>query len=230
MNVNLANGFGIVRTLVDLALKQPEGTKLVLLKDPNKVRLTPACARLTPAARHQAVQGPVPHLRGRRGRGARGRRLGRFARLGPPLSAGRVARRPDRAWTGDSRFHDRWHALHRLLFENDRSRPLEASLAPTRSVCLSDSVWPPGELAHVSSARKLLAPPPSEICQCELPDLATRQPPGVDVVRAVCASARVIASLTHLKRRLAATRIAEPLPPDHRVDVFAQRALPTRPR
>ena len=37
MNVNLANGFGIVRTLIDLAFKQPEGTKLVLLKDPNKV-------------------------------------------------------------------------------------------------------------------------------------------------------------------------------------------------
>lgn len=37
MNVNLANGWGIVRTIADLALKQPEG-KYVLMKDPNKVR------------------------------------------------------------------------------------------------------------------------------------------------------------------------------------------------
>lgn len=37
MNVNLANGWGIVRTVADLALKAPEG-KYVLLKDPNKVR------------------------------------------------------------------------------------------------------------------------------------------------------------------------------------------------
>ncbi|GAA5830659.1 hypothetical protein JCM11251_002552 [Rhodosporidiobolus azoricus] len=35
MNVNLANGWGIVRTVADLALKQPEG-KYVLLRDPNK--------------------------------------------------------------------------------------------------------------------------------------------------------------------------------------------------
>ena len=35
MNVNLANGWGVVRTIADLALKQPEG-KYVLLKDPNK--------------------------------------------------------------------------------------------------------------------------------------------------------------------------------------------------
>ncbi|GAA5894782.1 eukaryotic translation initiation factor 3 subunit D [Sporobolomyces salmoneus] len=34
-NVNLANGWGIVRTIADLAFKQPEG-KYVLLKDPNK--------------------------------------------------------------------------------------------------------------------------------------------------------------------------------------------------
>ncbi|GAA6062290.1 hypothetical protein JCM10212_004378 [Sporobolomyces blumeae] len=34
-NVNLANGWGIVRTIADLALKQPEG-RYVLLKDPNK--------------------------------------------------------------------------------------------------------------------------------------------------------------------------------------------------
>ncbi|BGP13144.1 hypothetical protein JCM10213_000278 [Rhodosporidiobolus nylandii] len=35
MNVNLANGWGIVRTIVDLARKQPEG-KYVLMRDPNK--------------------------------------------------------------------------------------------------------------------------------------------------------------------------------------------------
>ncbi|BGP37008.1 hypothetical protein JCM10450v2_000919 [Rhodotorula kratochvilovae] len=35
MNVNLANGWGIVRTIVDLCFKQPEG-KFVLLRDPNK--------------------------------------------------------------------------------------------------------------------------------------------------------------------------------------------------
>lgn len=35
MNVNLGNGWGVVRTIADIALKQPEG-KYVLLKDPNK--------------------------------------------------------------------------------------------------------------------------------------------------------------------------------------------------
>lgn len=35
INVNLANGWGIARTVIDLALKAPEG-KYVLLKDPNK--------------------------------------------------------------------------------------------------------------------------------------------------------------------------------------------------
>ena len=35
MNVNLGNGWGVVRTIADLVLKQPEG-KYVLLKDPNK--------------------------------------------------------------------------------------------------------------------------------------------------------------------------------------------------
>jgi translation initiation factor 3 subunit D len=36
LNVNLANGWGIVRTVADLCMKQPEG-KYVLIKDPNKV-------------------------------------------------------------------------------------------------------------------------------------------------------------------------------------------------
>jgi len=37
LNVSLNNGWGIVRTIVDLCLKHPEG-KYVLIKDPNKVR------------------------------------------------------------------------------------------------------------------------------------------------------------------------------------------------
>jgi translation initiation factor 3 subunit D len=37
LNVSLANGWGIVRTVTDLCMKMPEG-KYVLIKDPNKVR------------------------------------------------------------------------------------------------------------------------------------------------------------------------------------------------
>jgi len=40
LNVSLANGWGIVRTVADLCLKMPEG-KYVLVKDPNKVRSHP---------------------------------------------------------------------------------------------------------------------------------------------------------------------------------------------
>ena len=36
LNVSLANGWGIVRTVTDLCMKMPEG-KYVLVKDPNKV-------------------------------------------------------------------------------------------------------------------------------------------------------------------------------------------------
>jgi translation initiation factor 3 subunit D len=36
MNVSITNGWGIVRTIADLVLKQPEG-KYVLVKDPNAV-------------------------------------------------------------------------------------------------------------------------------------------------------------------------------------------------
>ena len=39
LNVSLANGWGIVRTVTDLCMKMPEG-KYVLVKDPNKVCLT----------------------------------------------------------------------------------------------------------------------------------------------------------------------------------------------
>lgn len=37
LNVSLANGWGIVRTVTDMCMKQPDG-KYVLIKDPNKVR------------------------------------------------------------------------------------------------------------------------------------------------------------------------------------------------
>jgi len=36
LNVSLANGWGIVRTVTDMCMKLPEG-KYVLVKDPNKV-------------------------------------------------------------------------------------------------------------------------------------------------------------------------------------------------
>ena len=36
LNVSLANGWGIIRTVTDLCMKMPEG-KYVLVKDPNKV-------------------------------------------------------------------------------------------------------------------------------------------------------------------------------------------------
>ena len=38
LNVSLANGWGIVRTVTDLCMKMPEG-KYVLVKDPNKPTL-----------------------------------------------------------------------------------------------------------------------------------------------------------------------------------------------
>ena len=37
LNVSLANGWGIIRAIIDLCMKHPEG-KYVLVKDPNKVR------------------------------------------------------------------------------------------------------------------------------------------------------------------------------------------------
>lgn len=40
LNVSLANGWGIVRTVADMCLKMPEG-KYVLVKDPNKVSVYP---------------------------------------------------------------------------------------------------------------------------------------------------------------------------------------------
>jgi translation initiation factor 3 subunit D len=35
MNLNLANGWGIVRTIVDMVLKMEDG-KYIIVKDPNK--------------------------------------------------------------------------------------------------------------------------------------------------------------------------------------------------
>jgi translation initiation factor 3 subunit D len=46
LNVSLANGWGIVRTVTDMCLKMPEG-KYVLVKDPNKVRISLFCLNLT---------------------------------------------------------------------------------------------------------------------------------------------------------------------------------------
>ena len=40
LNIQLQNGWGIVRTIVDLCLKYPDG-KYILIKDPNKVRIIP---------------------------------------------------------------------------------------------------------------------------------------------------------------------------------------------
>jgi translation initiation factor 3 subunit D len=45
LNVSLANGWGIVRTVTDILMKQPEG-KYVLVKDPNKVRQFPLVSSL----------------------------------------------------------------------------------------------------------------------------------------------------------------------------------------
>ena len=42
LNVSLANGWGIVRTVTDMCMKMPEG-KYVLVKDPNKVMSTTDC-------------------------------------------------------------------------------------------------------------------------------------------------------------------------------------------
>ena len=39
LNVSLANGWGIVRTVTDMCMKMPEG-KYVLVKDPNKVDIS----------------------------------------------------------------------------------------------------------------------------------------------------------------------------------------------
>ena len=42
LNVSLANGWGIVRTVTDMCMKMPEG-KYVLVKDPNKVMSIADC-------------------------------------------------------------------------------------------------------------------------------------------------------------------------------------------
>ena len=45
LNVSLANGWGIVRTVTDMCMKMPEG-KYVLVKDPNKVGISFDCPLL----------------------------------------------------------------------------------------------------------------------------------------------------------------------------------------
>jgi hypothetical protein len=59
LNVSLANGWGIVRTVADLCLKMPEG-KYVLVKDPNKVSVYPA---LWPLSRCRRISKPRANLR-----------------------------------------------------------------------------------------------------------------------------------------------------------------------
>lgn len=58
LNVSLANGWGIVRTIIDMCMKMPEG-KYVLVKDPNKVSLYPDLLNITRA--HRQTQ-PVIRL------------------------------------------------------------------------------------------------------------------------------------------------------------------------
>ncbi|KAF8743189.1 Eukaryotic translation initiation factor 3 subunit D, partial [Rhizoctonia solani] len=62
LNINLANGWGIVRTVADLCMKQPDG-KYVLIKDPNKsvIRLyaVPMDA-FTAEAEEQPIEEEVP--------------------------------------------------------------------------------------------------------------------------------------------------------------------------
>jgi hypothetical protein len=55
MAVSLANGWGIVRMIVDLCMKQPEG-RYVLVKDPNNV------SSLTSMPAERAIPDPCPHF------------------------------------------------------------------------------------------------------------------------------------------------------------------------
>jgi Eukaryotic translation initiation factor 3 subunit 7 (eIF-3) len=62
LNVSLANGWGIVRTVADLCLKMPEG-KYVLVKDPNKVSAYScfaACMRCWRISKARATLGACP--------------------------------------------------------------------------------------------------------------------------------------------------------------------------
>lgn len=63
LNVSLANGWGIVRTVADLCLKMPEG-KYVLVKDPNKVSVYPCsvvCVTVLPHFRAYLSTYSVAH-------------------------------------------------------------------------------------------------------------------------------------------------------------------------
>jgi len=65
LNVSIANGWGIVRTITDLCMKMPEG-KYVLVKDPNKsvIRLysVPMTAFATEDEEGEAFEGEDPEL------------------------------------------------------------------------------------------------------------------------------------------------------------------------
>lgn len=59
LNVSLANGWGIVRTVADLCLKMPEG-KYVLVKDPNKVSVDPCFVVWVAAQAHFRTYAYLP--------------------------------------------------------------------------------------------------------------------------------------------------------------------------
>jgi translation initiation factor 3 subunit D len=89
MAVSLANGWGIVRMIVDLCMKQPEG-RYVLVKDPNNVslavRLDAWCAIANRFYTPEIFAAPCPTVccACRRSRGSRGAGRGRGGRRGQP--------------------------------------------------------------------------------------------------------------------------------------------------
>lgn len=66
LNVSVANGWGIIRTITDLCMKMPEG-KYVLVKDPNKVKwnfsASPMTLTFSSLVRDTAVLRPYDGLR-----------------------------------------------------------------------------------------------------------------------------------------------------------------------
>ena len=87
LNVSLANGWGIIRTVTDLCMKMPEG-KYVLVKDPNKVcniHTSLLSSRSPSASAHDPpLRRAHEHLH-QRGRG--GRRLRRAGGVGSASGA-----------------------------------------------------------------------------------------------------------------------------------------------
>lgn len=83
LNVSVSNGWGIVRSVIDVCMKMKEG-KYVLVKDPNKVlatvlRRSPLNSCLIPLACHSFIQRAYVdvHRRGRGRRRCSGHRYGR---------------------------------------------------------------------------------------------------------------------------------------------------------